>query len=81
MVSSSSLSNFSGTEVGKAAVTKENRMQLGDDGDDGFALAKATMMMIGLMGQERQDETLLSEKGWMGRWGLVGAVTQEMVSG
>ena len=53
VVSSSSLSNFSGTEVGKAAVTKENRMQLGDDGDDGFALAKATMMMIGLMGQER----------------------------
>jgi hypothetical protein len=79
-VSSSSLSNFSSTGVGKIAVTKENRMQLGDDGDVGFALPKTTMMMIGLMGQARQDEMLLSEKGWMGQWGLVGAVTQGMVS-
>lgn len=77
---SSSLSNSLSTEVGKTAVTKENRTQLGDDGDVGFALPKATMMMMGLMGQARQDEMLLSEKGWMGQWGLVGAVTQGMVS-
>jgi len=48
-------------------VTKEKRMQLGDDGNVGFALPKATMMTISLMGQERQGEMLLSEMGWMGR--------------
>lgn len=38
------------------------------------------MMMISLMGQERQDEMTLSEKGRMEQWGLVGAVTRGMVA-
>jgi hypothetical protein len=66
--------------VGKVAVTKENRLQWGDYGDVGFALPKATMMTISLMGQERQDEMMLSEKGWMGRWVLVGVVMRAMVA-